>query len=172
MKHTARVVSVMLLGANLLLACGPAADDDPTAACDGQYDCTGGGTSTTTTLARRDGHCYAGAIVLNPDGSTNAQSSVRWSGTAASFSICVGSDCLTCNRRGGTSSSSGGGRCVGYTGTCTDRGAGCESLPGCYLERRYVGGYYSDYCTGSPAQCGDRGTRSECEYLTGCRWEP
>jgi hypothetical protein len=96
-----------------LLHCGggPAGQSPGTliAQCSGSYTCTGDGETVQTTLSEQSGACYAGQVLLAPDGTADANGDAyTWHGDAAEFFLCdSSSDCLDCTEPGVSSGSSG-----------------------------------------------------------------
>jgi hypothetical protein len=190
MNTSSTSISVLALTLSLF-ACATESNDEAApvttvdmglvSACEGAYTCAYGSKKASTKLERIGDQCYAGKLALNADGST-AQG-VRWSGDRNQFSLCDGSECVTCSNDAKVAGSTplpapamprDSKKCKGSRS--------CNSSPpcggsGCYMHTHYrydghgnvSGTEYS--CLGSPStSCSEASSEDYCRQL-GCRWE-
>lgn len=143
--------------------------------CSGEYSCTDGTQSVTSTLTYSNGVCHAGNIGLQKDGSVSGLvSSGTWSGDSNGFSICSGSQCLVCTpskTTGGSGGSSSSAKCTGAPMSCYSLSPGsCSSVEGCYMHSHYTGSHWENECLGSAKSCDSFSSESLCQEQ-GCTWK-
>jgi hypothetical protein len=172
----------------VLWACSGGASDPLTDSCSGQYTCTTGSTSVTTTLVKQTNGCFAGEIRLGGDHTATLPSGRQgsWAGSVDRFDVCEGSDCVVCTATTPPASNGSGPIskiCVSnavdvpFAGIpqfdCVDAKDENECKHyGCITgEIAGDGGSGRFSCGGYPAPCAHYSSQDECESRAACFWQ-
>jgi len=174
--------SILLVVATVV-GCGSSDDNTSSRAgllerCSGTYQCDLlDGTTLSVPLARNAQSCVLGeSIILEEAGRVRLSdepevAGLTWSGDAATFSICEGSECISCALPS-ESSAPTGGKCTGSPRACSSLGAGTCTLDGCSFSSRVLwNGDIEFECSGSARSCQNYSSKGLCERQTGCGWK-
>jgi len=98
----------------------------------GNYSCTTGSQTVTTTLVQNGNVCEAGELTLNSDGTVGGMQGATWTGSSAGFSICTSDDgCLVCSPVVPAEPIDCGGGFTDCGGTCSDLSSDPDNCGSC-----------------------------------------